>query len=135
MKYVTGLIRILLVALTLQIGATVAAAANENVMHLSVRDVADLLKRNGEARVLDVRLGFEYDNGHIDGAERINYFSPYFRRDVSTLDRDATWVVHCKSGHRSSRAIRIMAELGFNRIVHMDGGFDAWREAGLPVAQ
>lgn len=128
-------LRIVLLALVMQIGVVTTGSADDAVTHMSAREVAGFLDRNGEARVLDVRLGMEYDNGHIEGAERINYFSPFFRRDVSRLDRDATWVVHCKTGHRSSRAIVIMAELGFTRIVHMDGGFDAWRAAGLSVAK
>ncbi len=125
----------LLVAVTLQIGSVAAAFADDGVRNLSVGEVADLLEKDSGARVLDVRLGIEFRNGHIEGAQRINYFSPFFRKEVSKLDRGATWVVHCKSGHRSVRAVRVMHDLGFDAIVHMDGGFDAWRAAGLPVSE
>jgi len=132
---VTGSIRLFCAVLTIQIAAAASGFANEAVIHLPARDVAALIDTDRDIRVLDVRFGFEYSKGHIEGAQRINYLSPFFRRDVSRLDRSARWVVHCKSGHRSIGAVRIMAGLGFIQIIHMDGGFDAWRKADLPIAQ
>jgi len=105
------------------------------ISHMSVTEVASLLKSDPEVRVLDVRTGFEFGFGNIAGAEQINYFSFSFRERVAQLDRNATWVVHCKSGHRSGPSVRIMEELGFTSIIHMDGGFDAWKRAGLPINQ
>ena len=135
MKYATKLLRVLFVALTIQIGSTVSTLAEGEITNLSVQEVADLLAEDDDFRVLDLRFGFEHSRGHIDGAQRINYLSPFFRRDVSKLNRNAPWIVHCKSGHRSTLAVQTMADLGFINIIHMDGGFDAWREADLPITK
>ncbi len=47
------------------------------------------------------------------------------------LDREV--IVLCAHGYSSSLAAAILVDLGFERAGDVDGGFDAWRAAGLPV--
>lgn len=42
-------------------------------------------------------------------------------------------IVVCDAGYASSLAAATLQELGFSRATDLDGGFQAWREAGLPV--
>ncbi len=98
-----------------------------NIRHVNAQEARTLLKRRPEVIVLDVRTGVEYKRGHIAGAVHNNYFSLKFRKRLKTLKRDAAYLVHCKSGHRSSRAVKVMSKEGFSEIIHMDGGYDAWR--------
>jgi rhodanese-related sulfurtransferase len=42
-------------------------------------------------------------------------------------------IVICNEGYQSSLAAATLQELGFARATDLDGGFQAWREAGLPV--
>jgi rhodanese-related sulfurtransferase len=42
-------------------------------------------------------------------------------------------VVMCDAGYQSSLAAAALCELGFTRPADLDGGFQAWRAAGLPV--
>ena len=44
------------------------------------------------------------------------------------LDRDETLVVHCKSGGRSARAVKLLKEAGFQNVYNVRGGIDAWSE-------
>ena len=50
---------------------------------------------------------------------------------VGGLDRRV--VVMCNEGYQSSLAAATLRELGFDRAADLDGGFQAWRRAGLPV--
>ena len=50
------------------------------------------------------------------------------------LDKETTWLVHCKSGVRSGKTLPLMKKLGFKSIIHMDGGINDWRAAELPVS-
>ena len=109
-----------------------AHAAEVAVAHMNVRQAKQLIAALPDLQIIDVRTGGEYRKGHLEGAVNINYYSPLFRRDIAKFDRDRPYLVHCKTGARSSRAVRIMGELGFTMIYHMDGGTDAWRAAGLP---
>jgi rhodanese-related sulfurtransferase len=43
-------------------------------------------------------------------------------------------IIMCNEGYQSSLAAATLQELGFSRVTDMDGGFQAWRAAGLPVA-
>lgn len=48
-------------------------------------------------------------------------------------DLDAHVIVFCDAGYASSLAAKTLQELGFGRATDLDGGFQAWRAAGLPV--
>ena len=50
---------------------------------------------------------------------------------VGGLDRHV--IVICDEGYTSSLAAASLQELGFARATDLDGGFQAWRAAGLPV--
>jgi len=107
----------------------------DGVRHVSPAEAAKLIELHADIKVLDVRTGWEYNGGHVEGAENLNYYSFSFKKSLNKLDKKTTWLIHCKSGVRSGRTIPIMKEAGFESIIHMDGGFDAWKDAGLPVTQ
>jgi rhodanese-related sulfurtransferase len=46
---------------------------------------------------------------------------------------DAHVIVVCNEGYQSSLAAATLQELGFSRATDLAGGFQAWREAGLPI--
>lgn len=87
-----------------------------------------------EAIVLDVRTPAEFDEAHIAKAINVDYRAEDFREQLEKLDKNSHYILHCKSGSRSGKSLEIMKELGFSRITHMDGGFDAWKAAGNPTA-
>ncbi|BFR49575.1 rhodanese-like domain-containing protein [Nitratidesulfovibrio sp. HK-II] len=89
---------------------------------------------NDEAfMVLDVRTPGEFSEGHLQGARNIDFTSPEFRDRVRSLNRNRTYLVYCRSGNRSSKALEVFRELGFTSVLHMDGGTLAWNAAGLPL--
>ena len=49
----------------------------------------------------------------------------------SDLEREV--IVMCNEGYQSSLAAATLRDLGFSRATDLDGGFQAWRSAGLPV--
>lgn len=53
---------------------------------------------------------------------------------LPALTPDRRVILHCKSGARSALAAATLADLGFSRVAHLDGGILAWRDAGRPVA-
>ena len=107
----------------------------DGVRHVNAEQAADIINKDPAVRVLDVRTGLEYRFGHIKGAENINYYGFSFEKKLSELDKNVTWLVHCKVGVRSSKTLPLMKEAGLTHIIHLDGGIDAWKEAGLPVTR
>ena len=98
------------------------------VIYVEASKAQTLLKDNPAIQVLDVRTSGEFNRGHIDGAIRVNYFSLTFKKKLRALDTSKTYLVHCKSGHRSEGAVKVMEKLGFTNIIHLDGGYDAWKK-------
>jgi rhodanese-related sulfurtransferase len=83
-----------------------------------------------QVQVLDVRRGPEWDAGHIDGATW--WPLDNFRVSPPEIHHDALLAVHCKSGYRSMIAASLLQRAGFQRVINVAGGFDAWQQANLP---
>ena len=58
--------------------------------------------------------------------------SPY-HKDVFASGKE--FVFYCNGAWRSALATDVAAQMGLPRVVEMDGGFTAWKSAGLPVAE
>lgn len=98
------------------------------VSYVNAAQARQLLAQNDKLIVLDVRTKGEYKRGHIEGAVRNNYFSTKFKKRLRAFDKTQPYLVHCKSGHRSERVVKIMLKEGFTDITHLDGGYDAWKK-------
>lgn len=123
-----GLILVAIVALQLY---SPSGAGESVATNVDAAGAATLISERPEAIVLDVRTPGEFADGHIKGAINVDYRSDSFRTELAKLDRDATYIVHCRSGGRSGSAVPILSELGFNSIIHLDGGILGWEKAGL----
>lgn len=83
--------------------------------------------------VLDVRTPEEFAQGHVEGARNVDINGAAFRDQLDGLDRQAPYVMYCRSGNRSAAAVDIMQEMGFVNVADA-GGFDALAAAGAPRA-
>jgi rhodanese-related sulfurtransferase len=54
-------------------------------------------------------------------------------REEALARPEAQVVVICDEGYQSSLAAALLHDLGLSRATDMEGGFQAWRSAGLPV--
>ncbi len=84
-----------------------------------------------EVQVLDVRREPEWEAAHIEQATW--WPLDNFRVAPPELGRDATIAVHCKGGYRSMIAASLLQRAGFQHVIDVSGGFDAWQGANLPV--
>lgn len=98
-------------------------------------DEAEKLVKDGTVTVLDVRTADEYKGGHIKGATNIDFTENSFEGLVGKLDKSKPYLVHCASGKRSTASLEVLQKLGFQKLYHLDGGFNAWDNAGKPVAK
>ena len=83
--------------------------------------------------VLDVRTPQEFQEGHLEDATMIDFYRDDFRSQLESLDKDATYLLYCRSGNRSGQTRALMQELGFTDVADVSGGILAWVDAGLPV--
>jgi glyoxylase-like metal-dependent hydrolase (beta-lactamase superfamily II) len=86
--------------------------------------------RGGVLQVLDVRREQEWEAGHIQGASW--WPLDNFKVAPPEVDRDVAIAVHCKGGYRSMIACSLLQRAGFQNVINVVGGFDAWQGAKLP---
>ncbi|XP_042366632.1 thiosulfate:glutathione sulfurtransferase [Plectropomus leopardus] len=95
---------------------------------------------NRDIQLFDVRNPDEYQAGRIPHAvniplgnleESLKLSPEHFEQkfDVKAPGKDDDNIVfHCRSGKRSSTALEIARQLGFNRARHYKGGYSEWAE-------
>jgi hydroxyacylglutathione hydrolase len=97
---------------------------------ITVQILQDRLEAHA-SQVLDVRREPEWQAGHVEGAAW--WPLDNFKISPPEIDRDQPIAVHCKSGYRSMIACSLLQRAGFQNVSNVIGGFDAWRQAGLPL--
>ena len=104
------------------------SSAKSQFVNMNAIEAAKILKNNPEAVVLDIRTPKEYAEGHIPDAINIDYKADSFQSELEKLDRDTTYLMHCRSGRRSANSLEIFEKLGFRHVIHMDDGILGWQE-------
>lgn len=86
------------------------------------------------AVILDVRRPEEFKEDRIKGAVNINWQNPEeFKAQTAKLDKSKPVYVYCLGGIRSAKATEALEKAGFKKVVGLDGGIKAWKDAGKPV--
>ncbi len=112
--------------------------AGEAVEKIDVHAAQEYAAQHENAVLLDVRTPAEYEMSHIPGAVNVNVQNDDFASMVAGLDKNKTYLVHCTknpANGRSARALETLQELGFRNLYSIEGGYVAWREAELPLAE
>ena len=116
------------------------AAANARITTLPVEDAKALL---GDPAVVfvDIRDVRELEReGMVPGAFHaprgmlefwVDPDSPYFKPVFGAARR---FVLYCQSGWRSALATATLQDMGLAAVAHVEGGFNAWKDAGGEVA-
>jgi rhodanese-related sulfurtransferase len=113
-------------------------AGGEGDELLEPRAAHDLIAKNRNVPdfvILDVRTPGEFGDGHIEDAINIDFNSGGFKTELQGLERKKTYFVYCRTGRRSTEAVKIMKELGFYNIVRMKGDIAKWKSAKLPLVR
>jgi rhodanese-related sulfurtransferase len=106
---------------------------------ISADDFNLALVENPDLIVIDVRTEGELtEKGVIDTGEVefIHIALEDFIANMGTWPaEDATIVVYCGSGHRSTMALAMLGTFGYDNVSSLKGGFGGWVEAGFPVLE
>ncbi len=91
---------------------------------------------NPDVIMIDVRRQDELEaNGLIEGSISIPLERFIDGKADWPADKDATIVVYCRSGHRSTIAMTILWTYGYSDVHSLKGGFGGWVYAGYPVVE
>jgi len=100
------------------------------MLDLSVREFSEKITEEGVV-VLDVRTPGEFSEGYIEGARNIDFQSGRFENEITSLDKNATYAVYCRSGKRSGQAVKLLHDIGFHTVYNLEGGVIDWANEGM----
>ncbi len=84
------------------------------------------MMNSGDYIVIDVRTPQEITQGKVKAdALEINFYDQDFREQIAKLDRNRKYLINCRSGARSGKAVQLMKELGFSEVYDLAGGINA----------
>ncbi len=81
--------------------------------------------------LIDVREGWEFQNGHARGAVHIPMSELAQRLNEIPANRDVFMI--CQSGSRSGSVVKYLANSGYTRVFNVSGGTGMWSMLGLPL--
>lgn len=115
-----------------------AKAQIENLTPAQVKSEID----KSNVTIIDIREPEELrQNGVIPGSINAPRGMLEFYADSSLpyhkpeFKKDSRIILQCASGGRSALAVVTLKQMGYTNVAHLDGGFKAWKEAGLPVTK
>lgn len=98
-------------------------------------EAAKMIKTGKEWVVLDVRTPAEFNAGHIKGAINIDVNRPDATEQYNKLNKNAKYLVVCRTRNRSGVVTNYMAKQGFKTIYQITDGMAGWTANGLPTEQ
>jgi phage shock protein E len=124
--------KINLIILLLVVVSFSSCAQTEGVKQLTSVEASKMIAKDKNLLVLDVRTPEEFSAGHIQGAININIKQPDALSKIDALDRNATYIVHCRTNHRSKIAVDHMQQSEFKNIYQISDGYNGWSQNNLP---
>ncbi len=113
---------------------TVFAQA-QKVVHITSTEASNLLAKDKKWIVLDVRTPDEFKDGHIKNAINIDINADDAHQKIDKLNKNAKYIVHCRTNHRSGMAVEYMKTHGFKNIYQMMDGYSGWSSGNKPVVE
>jgi len=123
-----------LVVLPVLMMALSVSACSQTYKNVNAAEAKKMIDKQ-KVVVVDVRTDGEWNAGHLKDAKHIDISSPDFDQKINELKKDATVIVYCAVGGRSSRAAGAMSKKGFKNVYNLDGGINAWASSGYPLVK
>ncbi|MFT4970515.1 MAG: rhodanese-related sulfurtransferase [Chitinophagales bacterium] len=121
------------VVLDNEIEESVAEVMQIETAHLLLKPALFKTKLDNDENfmLLDIRTPAELtENGTIEGAKNVDFYTEDFKANMDAMDREVPVMLFCRSGGRSGEAASLLKEMGFKQVYDLNGGYNAWLEAG-----
>jgi rhodanese-related sulfurtransferase len=99
---------------------------------IAPKQLHDLVSSGKDIELIDVRTPVEYREVHVAFARNVPLDQLKPSEIAAGRNGDPLYVI-CRSGGRGKQACEKIAAAGFTQVVNVEGGTQAWDQAGLPV--
>lgn len=110
------------------------AEAKKNIAEISAAEAQAQAER-GEAMLIDVREDEDWRNDHAKGAKHLTRGMVELEIEEQVPDLKTPIICYCGGGSRSALVAESLQKMGYENVRSLEGGFRAWKEAGLPSAE
>ncbi len=102
---------------------------------ISVQELAR--QEEGPLEIIDVRTPAEFNSVHAVSARNIplDQLDPAALMQSRNGSAELPLYLICKSGTRGNKAQNKFADAGYDNVINVEGGTEAWAAAGLPVVR
>jgi thioredoxin len=108
---------------------SISCSNSQNFKSVDLAAFKSTLDKTINAQLIDVRTEDEFNGGHIKNAKNIDWNGNDFDAQLTSLDKTKPVLVYCLSGGRSKKAAAKLTELGFKKVIELNGGYLAWSKA------
>lgn len=109
------------------------AEAKREISLLQIKDVKEKLDQGEELTLIDVREPDEQQKGRLPKSVPIPRGILEMTMERHFKDPAKPIVLYCAGGGRSAVAAQALKKMGYENVASMEGGFDGWAQAGLPI--
>ncbi len=106
--------------------------AKSEIEEMTARQLQSQLEAGDDVTVIDIRERDEFVQGHVPGATFIPRGFLELQVEERQPDREKPVVLYCAGGVRSALAARNLKDMGYQNPISLIGGFNGWKNAGLP---
>lgn len=118
------------------------ALVDEAMAEVKTYTVAETLAKSTDknVQIVDIRDVRELRNGTVSGSYHaprcmlefwVDPESPYHKKIWA--DESKEFILFCGAGWRSALAAKTLQDMGMTNVAHIDGGYEAWVNAGAPT--
>ena len=100
----------------------------DEIKSINVDQLAEIMKKDKNINILDVRKPGEYQSEHVENAD--NAPLDFINDSMLKVDKDKTYYVHCAGGYRSMIFASVLKARGYDKVIDINGGFKEIKESG-----
>lgn len=107
---------------------------NEHILkNITASEATEMIAKDKTIIVVDIRTKEEFDSGHIAGAINFDYYSQAFKSQIDSLNKTKSYIIYCRSGNRSGKAMVLFEELGFREVYNIADGIIGLNGINYPL--
>ena len=108
-----------------------AEGQNEEALNLKDIELPEALEmmKQSDIITIDIRTPEEIAQGKmLESALEMDFYADDYKNKLSALDKEAKYVIYCRSGGRSGKTLKMMKDMGFKNAYNVLGGYNAYKE-------
>lgn len=106
------------------------ASWNDTLNSITSVSADEVETKAKDIHIVDVRKQGEYESEHLENVT--HYALDFMNDDLSKLDKNKEYYVHCAGGYRSVIAISLLMQNGYTKLIDIAGGYGALKNTNIP---